>query len=232
MTSPQSWARVAGLFYLVIIACGLYAEAYVRGSLIGADPATTAHNILASETLYRSGALADLISQLCDVVVAVALYIVLKPVNRNLALLAAFFRLAAVAILSAATLFHLAPLILLKGTYLTGFTQPQLAQLSFAALKLHTLGYLFELMFFGVHCVLIGYLVLRSTFLPRILGVLLAISGVCYVTDFAANILVPAFGNQLFPWILLPGFVSELAFALWLTIRGVNAVKWKEAAAV
>jgi len=179
--------------------------------------------------LYRLSGAADLISLACDTAVALLFYDLLKPVSRSLSLLAAFFRLTWVAPMALNSLNYFAPLVLLGGThYLTVFKPDQLQAMAYTALKLHALGYNICLVSFGFTCLLIGYLICRSVFLPRILGVLMAIAGLCYLTNSFANFLSPAFARPLFPWILLPAFPGEFALMLWLIVKGVNVQRWKE----
>jgi hypothetical protein len=226
--SPAMQARIGGFLYLIIIAAGFFSEGYVRGSLIvSGNAAATAHNILASETLYRLGGAAEFLTLFCDIVLALILYTLLKPVNSSLALLAAFFRLVFSAVYATLSLLHFAPLMLLGGGgFLAVFRPDQLQALAMLSLKLHSVGYNISLVFFGVHLVLIGGLIAASNFLPRIIGVLLAIAGLCYLINSFANFMAPAFADVLFPYILLPGLVAEAALALWLFVFGVNVEKW------
>ncbi len=231
--SPQTYARVGGALYLFIIVAALFGEAYVRGSLLVAhDPIATARNILGSETLFRVGLAGELLTCVCDVTVTFILYVLLKPVSRNLALLAAFFRLTFVAVYSVAKLFEIAALAALDGAdYLQGFDARQLADLAFVALRVHGLGYGVSLLFFGFCCILFGYLIFRSRYLPKVLGTLLMIGGVGYILFSVAQILAPSFAaHYLFPWLMLPAFPAELGLALWLTVKGVNVVIWQERA--
>src|SRR5271165_118407 len=158
-SSPQTYARVGGMLYLFIIAAALFAEVFVRGSLIvPRDPAATASNILGSELLFRVGLAGELLTCVCDVAVTLILYVLLRPVSRNLALLAAFFRLTFVAIYSAAKLFEVAALAALDGSdYLQAFEPHQLQDLAFVSLRVHGLGYGISLLFFGVCCILFGH---------------------------------------------------------------------------
>jgi hypothetical protein len=230
--SPQPQARIAGFLYLIIIAAGFFAEGYVRGSVIvSGDAAATAHNILASEQLYRLGGAAEFVTLFCDVTIALILYNLLRPVNRSLALLAAFFRLVFTAVYAVLSLAHFAPLVLLGGaSYLAPFTPDQLQAMAYLSLKLHALGYNVSLVFFGIHCILIGGLIAGSNFLPRIIGAMLVIAGACYLINSFANFIAPTLADQLFPYILLPGLVAEGSLALWLFVIGVNASKWNESA--
>jgi hypothetical protein len=230
--SPRFKARIAGVLYLIIIVAAAFAEVFVRGSLIeNGNAAATAANILAHELLYRLGGAADLITFACDAAVALILYELLKPVSGSLSLLAAFFRLMHVAIVGVNTLNHFAALVLLRGAHsLTAFQTDQWQALALVSLRLHAQGYNIALVFFGIHCLLIGYLISRSAFLPRILGALMAIAGLCYLTNSFANFLSPAFAARLYPYILMPAGVAELSLCLWLLVMGVNVPRWNEQA--
>jgi hypothetical protein len=106
-----------------------------------------------------------------------------------------------------------------------------LADLAFVALRVHGLGYGVSLLFFGFCCILFGYLIRNSRYLPKILGTLLVIGGIGYILFSLAQILAPSFAaNYLFPWLMLPAFPAELGLALWLTVKGVNVAKWKQRA--
>ena len=230
--SPRLTARVTGFLYLVIIAIAAIAEFFIRGKLVvGGDPALTAANILASEQLYRLAGAIDFVVLFCDICVALLLYLLLRPAGGGLSLLAAFFRLVFSAIMGAAILFHFVPLILLKDpTYAGAFSTAQIQSLATLSLKLHGVLYAVGLLFFGVHCVLIGVLIARATFLPRIIGWLLAIAGLGYLLNSAAVLFYPPLEAVVFPYALLPGLVAESALALWLMVVGVNAAKWEEQA--
>lgn len=227
--SPQTYARVGGILYLFIIGAALFGEVFVRGRLIvGGDATATAGNILGSETLFRVGLAGEMLTCVCDVALAMILYVLLRPVSRNLALLAAFFRLTFVAIYGVAKLFEIVALVLLSGAdSLKAFEPRQLHALAYLALRVHGLGYGASLLFFGVCCVLFGHLIRRSGYLPRILGVLLVLGGWGYIAFSLAQMLAPAFAARwLFPWLMLPAFPAELGLALWLLVKGVDLAKW------
>ena len=232
-TSPQAYARIGGILYLFIIVAALFGEFFVRGKLIvPGDAAATASNIMGSETLFRAGLAAEMLTCACDVALAMILYVLLKPVSRNLALLGVFFRLTFVAIYGVAKLFEIAALVVLgRADYLTAFEPQQLHALAYMSLRVHSFGYGVSLLFFGFCCVLFGYLIDRSGYLPRTIGILLVIGGVGYIVFSLAQMLAPAFaGRVLFPWIMLPAFPAELGLCLWLMVKGVNVAKWQERA--
>ncbi len=231
--SPLRIARTAGLFYVVTILAGLFAEIFVRGKLIVAgDAAATAHNILASETLFRLGFAADLVGGAAYVVVTLLLYELLKPVNRPVALLAVLFSLVGSAIGAASTVAHIAPLLLLKGaSYLNVFNTAQLQAMAYFSLKLHAQGYLVCLIFFGCYCLLLGWLIFNSTFMPRTVGVLIAISGAALLVNSFGLFVAPPIGDAVNTYVLALDGLGEIALTVWLLVMGVNSAKWEARAA-
>ena len=229
--SPRLWARIAGAFYLITIVMGVFAEVFVRGALIVRDDAAaTATNILSHESLYRLGLAADLIMLACYIAVTLLFYDLFKPVSRSLSLLAAFFSLVGIAVLAVNSLNHVAPLIFLGGAhYLSVFETTQLQALALMSLRMHARGYSISGVFFGIYMLLLGYLIFRSSLLPRIVGVLMAIGGLSNVIDSFAIFLLPTLAARL-PDIGMLGGIAELALCVWLMAMGVNASKWKEKA--
>src|SRR5213595_4363189 len=231
--SPRFQARMAGgLWWLCIVSDVV---GFVAGAplIVTNDAAATAANILAKESFFRLGFAADLISGLSYVGVTTFIYYLLKPVSRSLSLLGAFFGLAGVAIGGASWVIHLTPLLLLHGDqYLTAFTTSQLQAASLAALKLQLQVFPIGMVFFGIQCISIGYLVARSTFLPRILGVLLALGGLCYVIASFVDFLASSFGPHLVPFIMPVALIGEGSLSLWLLVKGVNEQRWKEQASL
>lgn len=225
---PRNEARIGGVLYVIVIITAFFAELFVRSSLIVPNnPAATAHNILASERLYRVGGLADLVNLSCDIGVAIILYDLLRPVDRSIAFAAATFRIAFDIGLAGATVFHFAPLYLIKGLpYAAAFSAAQVQDLAYEMLQVHNLGYNLFLIFFAAHLLLIGYLIIRSTYLPRLLGILLLVTGFCYLANSVLHLVFPEVATSFY--LLLPGLISEFALAGWLLIRGVNIAKWRE----
>jgi hypothetical protein len=221
--SLVAYARAAGVLYLVIIVFGLFSEVVVRSSLIvRGDAAATTANILASEGLFRIGFATDSIVFLSDAALAVLLYVVLAPVSKPLALVAAVFRLAQATVLGLNLLNHYAALLLLGGAgYLSAFTADQLHALALLALDTHRHGYDLGLLFFGVHCLILGYLVVRSDSFPGILGVLLESAGVVYLVGSYTLFLLPDLAPRLAP-IYVVALIAELAFCGWLLVKGVR----------
>ena len=225
---PQIYARIAGLLYLVIIVLGLFGEVIVRGSLVvSGDAAATAHNISASIFLWRAGIVGDLLMHVCDVPVIVIFYFLLRPVNKSFALLATLINLVQTAVLVANKLNLIVPILLLDGGVSTQvFSTDELQTLSYVAIKAHGYGFGVGLIFFGFACLVRGYLLFASGYFPQALGVLMYGAGLSYLVNSFALLLAPTIAEALFPAILLPAFVGELAFCLWLVAKGVNLERW------
>lgn len=229
--SPVAMARLTGLLYLFIMVSAMFAEGFVRSNLIVShDDAATFRSISTHASLWRTGIIADVLTTICDIAVAAFLFCILKPVGQVLSTHAAFFRLAYSAIMAGAAGFLIIPLALIKdraGQSGEALSQAQ-ALVSFSV-KMHAVTFEVGLVLFGVHLVLIGILILRSRFLPRVIGVMLAFAGLCYITNSLLGFMAQALADKLFPWILLPGFVAEGTLTLWLLIMGVNRERWLEA---
>ncbi len=217
-------ARIAGLLYLAVIVLGLFAEVFVREAMtLSNDAVATANNIRIAGMRWRLGFTADLVNLICGLPVIAFVYFLFKPVNRYLAILAILFVIVSNAIVAVNLLNQLTPLLLLGNDHwLTAFSPGQLATLSLHAIELQEQGYAIALVFFGPYCILIGYMIYRSALLPRLLGILYAIAGACYMINSFTGFLNPDFHNPLFPLILVPSFIGELSVALWLLIMGVR----------
>jgi len=230
-SSPRLKARIVGVCYLITIGAGALDHLFVGSKLIAPGDATaTANNILASASLYRLAFALDMIPVYA--VVTVLFYQLFKPVNRSLSLLAAFSSLLGGAIGSGAGVFQLAPLVVLGDTAgARGFGMEQRQALAMMFLKLHESGFTISLMFFGFYCFLLGWLIIASTFMPRVVGVLLAIGGLAYMTYSFADFVSPRLAAGFASWPLLLGTFGEVALTLWLLVVGLNASKWREQAA-
>jgi hypothetical protein len=230
-SSPQLYARLGGLLYLVLIVLGFFGQ-YVLGRVIVAgDAAATAANITSMESLWRFGIGAEIIALICVVALAAIYFLLLRPVSRELNLLATFVRLVGIAIEAVATLNLVGALLPLgKAASLKAFTQEQLYALTNLAIKSHAQGYALALLFFGACFLIHGRLIFQSGFLPKVLGILIQIAGVCYLTNSFAVFLAPTLEDRIFPIILVPAFVGEASLCLWLLVKGVNVRQWKERA--
>jgi len=224
---PRTYARVGGLIYLAIIFLGLFGEAMVRESVVVSGNAeATLRNLMASQMQWRLSIVGDLVMHILDVPLIVIMYYLLKPVDRLLALVATVANVVQTAVLAANKLTLIVPLLLLqKPGDIPASTWE--ATLSFLAIRLHGYGFGIGLLFFGVACLVRGYLVFRSTYFPRTLGVLLALAGLAYLVNSVALLLAPAVAAKLFPAILAPALVGEGAFCLWLLVKGVDQSAWE-----
>jgi hypothetical protein len=225
MGQSKKIARTAGLLYLIIIVCAGFSQGYVRSTLIvPGEAAQTAGNIIASVDLFRLGFASDLIAFMSDLAVAIIFYILLRPVNNTLSLLAASFRLVAhPAIASVNLLNHYAALLLLSGSdYLKAFEADQLYALALLFLNIHKYGYLLAGAFFGLHCLLLGYLIFKSDLFPSILGVFMVFASLGYLTESFGIFLFPAF-ETLFAWfVAVPAVIAEMSLCMWLLFKGVK----------
>lgn len=228
--SVQAYARTAGVLGLISIVAGGFGEAYVPTALVvPQDAAATAARILASESLFRWGFTAYLVEALCDIGLTLLFYLLLRVVRKDLALLAVFFRLIGTAGFAMAQVFYFAALPIVGGAdHLRAFSPEQLQTLALLSLNLSAYGQAVFTMFYGVGSVLLGYLIYRSRFLPKSIGILVALSGVGFVAKAFTMALVPSYSSSL---LLLPAGVAWLALTGWLLIKGVDTAKWKETAA-
>jgi hypothetical protein len=232
--SPRVLSRIGGVLYLIIIVIGIFGEAYVRGSIVVAGDATaTAANIRSLEWLWRFGIAAEFILLICAVSLTLIFFVLLRPVNREIALLAVFFNLVSIAVEAVTTLNLITALFPLGDAgYLSAFTPEQLYAMASLSVRSHTYGFGVALIFFGCECLILGYLIFRSGYLPKTIGVLMQIAGLSYLINSFALILAPALASQLFPAILVPAFIGEASLCLWLLFKGVNIEKWKPQAGV
>ncbi len=223
--SPATKARIGGALYLAVILCGGFAEIAVRQAVFApGDAARTSANILSHETLYRLGLLADLLPLLFNMALGAVFYDLFRPVNATGARLVVFFTLAGSAVQASMLLFHLMPLIVLKSAGLGAFALEQREALAYLALRLQSNGYNIALAFFGCFGLSLGALILKSRFLPRVLGVLMALAGACYLTNSLLGLVAPQMTSML---LLIPCLLGEGALTLWLLLAGVNTARWR-----
>lgn len=214
--------------YLIIIVGGFSGEALIRGRLIVDGNATlTAANIHAMEPLWRASIALEFFMLLCTVVLARILFLLLRPVSRDLAWLAMFFNLVCIAVEAVNELQLVAALLPLgSSAYLRAFQPDQLHAMTSMALRSYDYGFGASLLFFGCECIVIGYLIYKSTYVPTLIGLLMALAGGCYLINSFALIMSPHLANQLFPLILLPALLGELSLCLWLLFKGIRTESW------
>jgi hypothetical protein len=211
----RRYARIGGALYLVIIAAGILGPLLTRDQLIVPDNvAATADSIAGSPALWRLGVAVDVVMQLCDVPVMLILFLLLSPVNRNVALLALLFNIVQTATLVANQLTLVAAELL----------SADHAALTHVAIQAYSYGEALGLVFFGFTLLSVGYLIRHSGYLPWVLGLLVQIGGACYVVNSFLVLIAPDFASIVF---LAPSFVAELSLALWLLLKGVDDSKWK-----
>lgn len=231
--SPQLLARIVGVLYLIIIVGGVFDEAFIRGRVIvPLDPAATAANIQQMETLWRFGAALEVFMLMCSVGMAWIMWILLRPVSRDLAVLAALFNLLAIGVEAGNELQLLEAMLPLgNAKYLAAFSPEQLHALISLTLRSYAHGFGIALIFFAGFCLVVGYLIFHSRYLPKAIGVLMAIAGICYLINCYAYIVAPRLASLLFPAILLGPLVGESALCLWLLVKGVDQAEWERATA-
>lgn len=221
-------ARVAGFLYLLVAVIGAFSILYVPSTLIvPGDAATTINNIMTSESLFRLGFVGGLITQTVQILLVLVLYQLLKPVNKNHALLMVILALVGIPIAMLNLLNQSVALLLLSGAdYLTIFTADQLQAQVMLFLDLQEHGVLIASIFWGLWLLPLGYLVFKSGYIPRILGVLLIIGGLGYLIDFVIFFLFPNFNATISQFT----FLGELLLPLWLLIKGVTVERWEKRA--
>ena len=231
--APQAYARLGGGLYLVIIALGIVAQVVVRDQLIApGDVAATAQNLTAMQSLWRLGIAAETLALLCTLVLAMIYFALLRPVSLELSILAALLRGVSVAVQAVAVVqLELALLPLTDAAFSTAFTADQRAVLATLAVRTHSRGYTLALLIVGAAFLVHGLLIVRSTFLPKVLGRLIQVAGAGYLANGFGLILAPAHAGLVFLVIMVPVFVGETSLSLWLLIKGVNVERWHRAAA-
>jgi Domain of unknown function (DUF4386) len=231
-TSPLIKARVAGLLLLIVAILGPFSVIYVPSTLIvPGDAIATADNIRASEGLFRLGIVSDSLIFLIEIVLTVLLYVLLRPVSRPLSLVAAFARLAMTVVMGVNLLPYFTALLLLSGAgYLTAFEPAQSDALALVFLNAHGYGVFIWQLFFGLHLFVLGYLIFKSGYFPRILGILVIVGSLGYLIDAYGNILFPNNAEIFGVVVGVTAIFGELPFFLWLLIKGVNVQRYNERA--
>ena len=226
-TSVRLKARIAGALYLLTLLTGLFAQGFVSGTLVvDGDAVATASNILAHKSLFQLGYAVFLIEMACQVAMTALFYELLKPAGRSVSLVAAFLGLAGSIIKTFSRVFFIVPLFVLGGAHsLSVFSVEQLRALALLFLKVNDRGAGVALVFFGFYALLTGYLIIRSTFLPRILGVVSVIGGLGWL-----SFLYLPLGHLAFPYVAVFALLGAAALIVWLLVFGVNEQRWREQA--
>lgn len=229
--TPQLYARFAGVLYLVITVAAVFAHFYMPGELIvPGDAAATTANIAAAPNLFwRAGIGGELVVLLSEVVLAILLYVLLKPVNRTLSLLAAVSRLVMTAVHIVNLLNYAFVLVLVSSpAYAAAFSPEQVQALVALFLEAHSIGFTLGIAFLVIHVFSLGVLIYQSGYFPRLIGVLFLLAGVGYLVDTVALLFVGGYTET-------PGLIAmviaaaEIAFPTWLLTFGVNRARWQQA---
>lgn len=231
-TSPRTYARIVGGLYLVIFFLGPFAFFMGRTSVVvSGDPAATVGNLMVSESMFRLGMVAETLIILIEIVVSAILYVLLRPVSRPLSLASALARFAQ-SILQAVNLFTAVPALLLLGgaDYLAAFEPDQLNALVLLFMDVNAFVIIMWGLLFGFHLLLLGYLVYRSGFWPKLLGILLIVGAVGYLLQSYGHLLAPQFDDILETVVIVLSVPGELAFTVWLLWKGVDVEQWEERA--
>jgi hypothetical protein len=227
--NPQVYARVGGILYLIMIALGLMEEVFIRGRImVGGNAAATFANLQKMEMLWRTGIAIELLMMVIAIPLAMILYVLTRPVHKELALLALLFNVIATAVESAYSIQLVEALFPLgSNAYLTAFTPGQLQAMTALAMKAHVFGFGIALLLFGPFFLVTGYLIFTSGYLPKPLGVLYQLAGLAYMFNGFALVLAPQFAGRVFMIIAVPAFVGETSFAVWLLSKGVGIERWR-----
>ena len=224
--SPSPTARTIAVVYLLYLLTSIFGALLMKGVVVPTDAVATAQNLLAHESLYRSGWEVGLVANALYIAVTALFYGLLAPVNRSLAVMMAFFSLVGCTVQIFSSLLQLAPLTILGDNQLAGaFTVAQLRTAALLAFKLYPLPFYISLVLFALFDSLLGYLIYKSTFLPRFIGVWFMIGGVVGLT-----FLWPPLATELRYVIIPVGGLAEVVLMLWLIVKGVDVSRWREKA--
>lgn len=208
-------ARAGGLSWLMTIVAGIVAMLFLNGIVVPGNAAATAANVLSRESALRLGIIANLFATIAYVAATLYVYALLKPVSRNVSLLAAFFSLLGCVTGAISSAAQLAPIVLLRHS--KSLAEPALLAFQWSG-EVSRMGFLF----FGLHCLLVGVLIVRSTFIPRAVGALMVLAGLCWMTYSLTHLVSPAIGRALVPFIMLPGIAGEMTLTICLLVIGMK----------
>ena len=226
MIDVQRYARITGILFLLSIVAGFFGEFYVPSTIVvPGDAAATAKNVADFNSMFRFGFAMYLVEAVCDIALAWILYVLLRPVRKDLALLAAFFGLVSTAVFAGAELFFFAPTFILgNAALLEAFSPDQVRSLGLLSFRLYGYGAGIFMVFYGIATLIRGYLIYRSDYLPRALGILLMIAGMGFVIRNFVLVMAPAYASDAF---VFPMFLAAVAMTLWLLTKGIDKAKWE-----
>lgn len=222
--TTKQLARITGIFYLLIIICGLYSGMAVRASLVDfTDPAGTIQNIIQQSGLYRVGFLSDLVMVICDVVVSILFFLLLKKVDLIIAIFATAFRLIQSAVLGANLINLFSPLIYLEEfSTISAIQQEVITTSVMQQLQVFEYGYLISGVFFAFNCLLMGYLLYKSALFPKFWGIFLAFAGLSYLINSITYFTFPEAASYTQLLVVVSAIFAELGLCLYLLIKGVR----------
>ncbi len=228
--SVQAYARLAGAIYLVVIVFGGLSEGVVTSSLVvPGDTTSTMRNILSSVELWNMSALGNLIVPLIAVVQLWIEYMLFASVNKKLAQLFVLLNIASLGVEAISKLFLLMVVPMLQSANLaSSFSEQQVFELAGLALMGHDLGFNIALIFFGCALLVLGYLIFKSGFLPRTIGVLIQLAGLAYLAVCLSQMFAPSIASLIIPAVFVPVLIGEASLCLWLLVKGVNIEKWNQ----
>ncbi len=222
---PLLYARATGLLLLISIFAGVFGEMFVMSDVVvDGDANATAAKIINSESMFRLGFAAYLVEAICDVVLILLFYLLLSPVEKNLARLTVLFGLVSIITFAFTEMFYISTLVALKADYLKSFTTDQVNSLSMLLVNLYGYGGGVFMLFYGLATLLRGYLIVRSGYIPKFLGILFMIGGSLFVIRNFMLVLKPAYASGL---LLIPTLLGMLSLSIWFIIKGVDLEKWK-----
>lgn len=223
-TSPKTYCRAVAIFLILSAVCGWFGEMYVPSQMMAGDAAATAAQLRLNDGLFRLGFAAYLVEAFSDVVLAWLLYVLLRPVHRDLALLSAFFGLVSMSLFAVTKLFYFAAPIFVGGRpFLAAFTPAQLDSLASLFIALYAGLSGISMLFYGTAWILRGWLTVRSTYLPSALGAVMVVAGLGFAAKTITQVLAPALSSGV---LLAPMFVNIVLLAIWMLARGVDRDEW------
>lgn len=231
-TSPKTYARLTGLLYLIIAISGGFSMGYLP-TLISApgDAATTANNIMANMGMFQLGIFADMVVFVCEIMTLSALYMLFKPVSQTLSLIAALARLAMAVLIGINVLFDIIPLILLsEASFLSAFNSEQINGLVLLFTEVEQYGVSVWQIFFTVHLSILGYLVFKSGYFPKLLGIAMMVGSLGYLLNSVESViwLGTQSASMITVALLTIVTIAEISFTLWLLIKGLNVEQWNK----
>lgn len=226
--SVKTYSRLAGILLVLSIVGGFFGEMYVPSLMLADNATTTATQLRTNDGLFRLGFAAYLVEAVSDIVLAWLFYVLLKPVNRELALLSAFFGLVSTTLFAVTKMFYFAAPMFVRGSkYLAAFTPEQLDALATLFLSLYGVLSGLTMLFYGVPWIIRGYLAYKSVYLPRVLGFLMIAAGIGFVAKTLTYVLVPAYSSD---FLLAPMFLNAVAVAIFMLVRGPAEEEFAKAA--